>query len=219
MPSSRINLSITALKFFVLPAVLVGFLFRTGFAASWLESALLYLATSSVLIYTSAGFKQWQIGRDAHRMGAVPVPRVRGKLPGNVDVGSSSRYQARALNLPLQILRTSLARFMGETPGTYWMELMEKYGTATLDLGFFGETTLFSTDPAVVKHLLTGTTFFNYEKGEFFNGVFDDFLGAFSRLLAPELPLTCNDLRVWDLQLGQGDVEGSYTSRYFISAC
>lgn len=83
---------------------------------------------------------------------------------------------------------------------------MDAYDTATFDLGFFGGTTIFSTDPAVVKHMLTGTTFFNYEKGEFFNGVFDDFLGEF-------LPFSSRaetDFRVsrlWNLQFRQGDVE------------
>lgn len=72
---------------------------------------------------------------------------------------------------------TFLRRFLNETPGLYWDELCLEYGT-TLDLGLFGGTVIFSKDTAVMKRMLTGTTFPNYSKGDWFNGIMRDFLGS-----------------------------------------
>jgi hypothetical protein len=72
---------------------------------------------------------------------------------------------------------TFVKRFLSETPGLYWDELALEYGT-TFDLGLFWGTVIFSKDTAVMKRMLTGTSFANYGKGEWFQSMMRDFLGS-----------------------------------------
>ena len=78
---------------------------------------------------------------------------------------------------------TFIRRFFVETPGKYWDELAETYGD-TYDMGIFGIPAIWTRDPALVRHVLTGSSFNNFEKGAFFQGIFADFLG--SRIFASD---------------------------------
>ncbi|KAK4698894.1 hypothetical protein P7C70_g7375, partial [Phenoliferia sp. Uapishka_3] len=69
-----------------------------------------------------------------------------------------------------------IQRFFTERPGKYWDEMEEIYGS-TFDMRIFGLPSIFTKDPNFVKHMLTGDSFTNFEKGEWFNGMFADFLG------------------------------------------
>ena len=54
-------------------------------------------------------------------------------------------------------------------PGTFFTHLSKTYGQ-TFDTGVLGEVFIITTDPIIMKHMLT-KGFANYEKGAFFNKV------------------------------------------------
>lgn len=60
-----------------------------------------------------------------------------------------------------------MRRYSIETPGTYFQELSAQVGSTTFDTAVLGGTFIATTDPLIVKHMLTGNSFANYEKGPF----------------------------------------------------
>lgn len=71
---------------FVAPALLLVILRQYNFTPGLLESIGLYWALVATRIGTAIAYKQWDYERRAQALGAVTVPKVHGKWPGNVDV-------------------------------------------------------------------------------------------------------------------------------------
>ncbi|KAK4701235.1 hypothetical protein P7C70_g5000, partial [Phenoliferia sp. Uapishka_3] len=164
MPSPLIPLVSLVVKTLGIPAVLIWQLQRrTSISLNTLQSFIFYVLGVSFYLWSQVTISQWRCDKRAKAVGATPIPRVRGKWLWNFDILVEGRR-----------------RFSHEMPGTFLMELEKKCGT-TFDTAVLGGHFITTIDPLVVKHALTGTSFLNYEKGSFFNKIFEDLLGSGQR--------------------------------------
>ncbi|KAF7982659.1 hypothetical protein HWV62_27113 [Athelia sp. TMB] len=97
--------------------------------------------------------------RRAYALGARLVPRVRGWLPGNLD-----------------LLLHLLNNLKNGYPSDGQVEWIDKYGN-TLNLRVFYEDLIFTTEPENIKTILA-SGFPNYEKGEKFRSAMASVLGT-----------------------------------------
>ncbi|KAK4050918.1 Cytochrome P450 monooxygenase [Microbotryomycetes sp. JL221] len=153
----------------VLPAVVLHLVSTyTSFRPGWIETILLYICLVVTKVKTVAGHKNWSVTRRAAKAGAQPLPKIKGKYPGNID-----------------ILTTMMRRFPNEPLGLYWEELTETYGN-TFNINVLGGDALFTRDPNVIKAILTSTSPststepspLKYVKGPWLDGVLGDLLGS-----------------------------------------
>ncbi|KAL8276562.1 hypothetical protein RQP46_011052 [Phenoliferia psychrophenolica] len=119
----------------------------------------LYLVSVVVFLYASIGFARWTVVRRADSAGGTLFPVAKGRLPFNID-----------------ILTEAQRRYHIEMPGSFFVDLARQYGQ-TFDTGVLGGAFIITTDPMIMKNMLT-KSFTKYEKGPFFNKVFEDFLGS-----------------------------------------
>ncbi|CCM02715.1 uncharacterized protein FIBRA_04822 [Fibroporia radiculosa] len=89
----------------------------------------------------------WVHAREATRLGAVQIPRVRGKWPGNIDIyfGLVKAAQSRSL-------------------GSYQLDLFEQYQSTTLNLRLLWQDLIITMDAKHIQGILA-TGFNNFWRG------------------------------------------------------
>ncbi|KZV94028.1 cytochrome P450 [Exidia glandulosa HHB12029] len=149
-------------KALLLPPVLAHVVLRAAGGVglpAWLK-IVAYAASIPVAQYIRGIPANRARRRDMARLGAHPVPRVKGWLPGNLDV---------------------LWNLVVSDGEEYCAETMRKHAetlkSATFDMGILWASQVPSAvDPANVQHVLA-TSFNDFEKGVKFRDMFDLFLG------------------------------------------
>lgn len=147
-------------KAFVLPPALAHLLLRAVLpqrTSPWL-SALIYALSIPLAQYLRAIPEQRARRRDMERLGARPIPRVRGWLPGNLDI---------------------LWDLVVSDGHEYCAETMRRHADKlgpTFDMGILWASQIVTVDPANVQHVLA-TSFNDFVKGVKFRDMFDLFLG------------------------------------------
>ncbi|KAG8776843.1 hypothetical protein FS842_003413 [Serendipita sp. 407] len=125
---------------------------------SLLLSAAMYLlsipASEAILSLLSSRRKM----KDRQRLGALPVPKVKGKKLGNIDV-----------------LQALIRADDTEYPGDIFLKWAEEYGP-TFDMNILWASQIVSVDPENVKYVLS-SAFTQFEKGEKFRDMFETFWG------------------------------------------
>ncbi|KAH7107826.1 cytochrome P450 monooxygenase pc-3 [Auriculariales sp. MPI-PUGE-AT-0066] len=91
--------------------------------------------------------------------GAGPIPKVQGRLPGNIDV-------------LWELVTHDGQEYVAET----FRRHAERYGP-TFDMGILWASQIVTVDPANVQHVLA-TNFIDFQKGVKFKEIFDTWLGA-----------------------------------------
>ncbi|KAF8331980.1 cytochrome P450 [Cantharellus anzutake] len=102
-------------------------------------------------------FEQWKGRREAERMSAVYLPRVKGKWLGNLDLGITMLNGMRE-----GYMSESLEQFFGDNE--------------TINFGVFWTDVYVSRNPAVAQTVLT-QTFENFQKGSELRSAFYGMLG------------------------------------------
>ncbi|KAJ4478450.1 cytochrome P450 [Lentinula aciculospora] len=98
--------------------------------------------------------------RAAISLNAVPIPCVRGKWPGNLDV---------AVKLVRSLHDDYLMQF--------YAKLFDEYGVDTLNTRILWGNQIITIDHELVKHLLTGAGAEKFHKGYYWQERFEAFLG------------------------------------------
>lgn len=113
----RVRLFKDFIRIVVVPATALYVLTRITEVRLGLWAVPTYFAFIFTWAYARLQFADRMQQRDARRMGARPIPRVRGKWPGNADV-----Y--------LQLLKAYSTTYVG----SFYLKLFEEYQTTTLNL-------------------------------------------------------------------------------------
>ncbi|KAG9087188.1 hypothetical protein FRC06_002688, partial [Ceratobasidium sp. 370] len=138
-------------RFIGLPVTLVyvGFGFSKFHSTSWLHTILvgiLYIF-SVPLFWSVRNVVRLRLqDREARRLGARPIPRIKGKWPGNIDV-------------LVDMFKTMQKGYIGE-----WVHKMSLTYGPTFNTRVFWEDVIFTIDHDVIKFALA-TGFEHFEKG------------------------------------------------------
>ncbi|WVQ71060.1 hypothetical protein IAR50_000585 [Cryptococcus sp. DSM 104548] len=145
-------------KTLVLPPLLVFLFLRSLPSTSVVLSAIAYASSFPVLFILRSILSAKLSARDARRLGAVDIPRVRGRWPLNLDV------------------LWDWAKSGSEEEVGRMMVLMERRYGQTYNTRVFGEDQIMTTDPRVFRHVLVGD-FDSFVKGQKFKDRAQGFLG------------------------------------------
>ena len=85
-----IRFLLTALGLPILPL----YLYASYLGISIRSTVTIYLVSVAVCGWTVAGFEESSTRRSAARVGALVIPRVRGKVTGNLDVSYPQSYSS-----------------------------------------------------------------------------------------------------------------------------
>ncbi|KAG8817330.1 hypothetical protein FRC17_011279 [Serendipita sp. 399] len=96
--------------------------------------------------------------KERDRLGALPIPKVKGKKLGNIDV-----------------LRALIEADETEYPGDIFFKWAKEYGP-TYDMNILWASQIVSLDPENTKFVLS-SAFIQFEKGEKFHDMFETFWG------------------------------------------
>ncbi|TFY61812.1 hypothetical protein EVG20_g6918 [Dentipellis fragilis] len=121
---------------------------------------MLRLAVVPLSIFLRNMYESYVNKKNADRLGAVIIPRVRGKWPGNLDI---------ALNL--------VKALHHDYPMQFVSELFEEYGCKTLNMRILWSDLIFTIDEVNVKYMLTGSGFEWFHKGYYWQERSESFLG------------------------------------------
>ncbi|KAH9927640.1 cytochrome P450 [Fomitopsis serialis] len=110
--------------------------------------------------YTRLQYADWMHRRDARRMGARPIPRVRGRWPGNLDI-----Y--------LQLLKAYHTTYLG----SFHLKLFEEYHTTTLNLRLLWQDFIITMD-AKHQQFVLATGYEHFWRGVGQKERMEEFLGA-----------------------------------------
>ncbi|THH11129.1 hypothetical protein EW146_g8151 [Bondarzewia mesenterica] len=98
--------------------------------------------------------------RAAASLGAVPIPCVRGKWPGNLDI---------AYNLVRSMKRDYIMQYMAD--------LFDEYGCETINTRILWSDQIITINELNIKFMLTGAGFEWFHKGYYWQERFERFLG------------------------------------------
>jgi len=71
----------------IVPAGVVALALRlAGIRLGYISGALLLPAAALFGMYLQSVYRDYVDAKESSRLGAVPVPQIKGKLPGNIDV-------------------------------------------------------------------------------------------------------------------------------------
>ncbi|EIM90846.1 cytochrome P450 [Stereum hirsutum FP-91666 SS1] len=98
--------------------------------------------------------------RNAASLGAEPIPCVRGKWPGNLDVG-------------MRLISSMNDDYIMQ----YFAELFDEYGVNTLNTRVLWADQIITRDEQIMKYMLTGAGFEKFHKGPYFQEQFETFIG------------------------------------------
>ncbi|KAK4698406.1 hypothetical protein P7C70_g7871, partial [Phenoliferia sp. Uapishka_3] len=120
-----------------------------------------YLIGVAFYLCFKINLSRWRISRRAKAHGATVIPRVRGRWIFNID-----------------ILKEIQAKFFVTPPGTAMLDFQERTGSKTLDTAVLGGSLIMTSDHLIAKHILTGNSFNNYGKGDFFKQMMFEMFGT-----------------------------------------
>ncbi|KZV86297.1 cytochrome P450 [Exidia glandulosa HHB12029] len=145
-------------KFFGPPLLLAHLVTKTA-SLSPLAKAAVYLAAVPLVAAVRDKLDIWRNDREAARRGAKPVPRLKGKLPGNLDV---------------------MMYLVHEFENGYllqaYQDLLDQNGVKTLNLRLMWSDLILCSDEGHVKYILTNG-FPQWIKSDRFIRAFETFLG------------------------------------------
>ncbi|KZT35466.1 cytochrome P450 [Sistotremastrum suecicum HHB10207 ss-3] len=121
-------------------------------------SGLTYLLIVIIIAVWDSRDAQQKLAEDAQRLGAVPIPKVKGRLPGNLD-----------------ILFALVRGDRDDSCGEVFRRWSEEYGP-TYNMNILWADQIITVDPENVKYVVA-TSFSNFEKSRKFNEMFREFLG------------------------------------------
>ncbi|KAI0249414.1 cytochrome P450 monooxygenase CYP63 [Lactifluus subvellereus] len=121
---------------------------------------LLALLSIPITICVRSHYSLWAQDREAARLGAQPITRVRGRWPGNLDV-------------VLRILKSFESDYVLQG----FVDLFEEYGCTTLNTRFFWVDQIISMDEKVFR-FVAHTGFTHFEKGILWHERIDKLLGT-----------------------------------------
>ncbi|KAF4588561.1 hypothetical protein EYR40_010114 [Pleurotus pulmonarius] len=136
-------------------------IFQTLQLKTYLSNGISVLLGVSVLpsyAFARIFWREFMIRKEAARLGARPIPKLRGKWFANVD-----------------FLKAMNKRVESGYPDDSLTDLLTKYGPVA-DFYVLWSHLMFTTSPEYIKIVLA-TDFANYEKGEEFNTVVASLLG------------------------------------------
>ncbi|KZV90691.1 cytochrome P450 monooxygenase CYP63 [Exidia glandulosa HHB12029] len=129
-------------------------------ALSSLARVVIYTASVPLFAAGRGLLDDWRQRRAARSMGAVLVPRVEGKWPGNIDV-----------------MLFILAEFETGYVLQSFKTLLDQYGVKTLNLRLLWSDLIITMDSGHIKYMLTDG-FSSWIKGEQFIRAYESFLGG-----------------------------------------
>lgn len=121
--------------------------------------AYIYLLLVPACIFISSGISRYKDGLAARRLGARPIPRVEGILPGNID-----------------LLYRGLSADKSEYLGELWLHAMKDHGT-TFTISVLNDTRMCTLNPKNIQKILA-TDFETYRKGIMLNRIMEPMLGV-----------------------------------------
>ncbi|CCA71526.1 hypothetical protein PIIN_05462 [Serendipita indica DSM 11827] len=146
---------------FIRPPLLVFLISRTQILAlpsNYALSGLVYVLSIPFSEIVLTVLSSRRKSRDRKRLGALPVPKVRGRRLGNIDV-----------------LSALIAAENSEYPGDIFLQWAKEYGP-TFDMNILWASQIVTVDPENVRYVLS-TAFTSFEKSEKLRDMFESFWG------------------------------------------
>ncbi|KZT65711.1 cytochrome P450 [Daedalea quercina L-15889] len=156
----RVRLLKDFIRIIVVPWTTLFILLRTTEARLGLWAIPAYVTFTVVWAYARLQYADWMQLREARRMGACPIPRVRGKWPGNFDI-----Y--------LQLINAYNTTYLG----SFHLRLFEEYQTTTLNLRLLWQDFILTMDEKHMRFILA-TGFEHFWRGVGQKERMEAFLGA-----------------------------------------
>ncbi|KAI0041067.1 cytochrome P450 [Auriscalpium vulgare] len=161
IPDYRKRILISIFQALLLPPIFTALAVRILAGRSLpLLTVLLALASIPSTIAVRASYEEWFQSREARRLGARPIPRVRGRWPGNFDV-------------VLKIVKSFESGYVLQG----FADLFEEYQCTTLNTRFFWGDQIVCMDEGVFK-FVAQTGFEQFEKGILWHERIDKLLGT-----------------------------------------
>ncbi|KAH9963632.1 cytochrome P450 monooxygenase CYP63 [Russula dissimulans] len=161
IPDYRNRILLSLFKALVLPPLLtslvLGFLCRSP--SKWLCLPLLFLSIP-IFVGLRSQYTLWSQDREAARLAAQPITRVRGRWPGNLDI-------------VLRLLKAFESGYVLQG----FADLFAEYGSTTLNTRFFWDDQIISMDEKVFR-FVAHTGFAHFEKGILWHERIDKLLGT-----------------------------------------
>ncbi|KAN0123146.1 cytochrome P450 monooxygenase CYP63 [Russula decolorans] len=162
IPDYRKRILISLAKAFIVPPLLTILALRLLSRSALSLSVYLPLVLLSIPIAIGlrSQYTIWCQDREAARMGAKSITRVRGRWPGNFDV-------------VLRLLKSFESGYVLQG----FADLFEEYGCTTLNTRFFWDDQIISMDEKVFR-FVAHTGFTHFEKGILWHERIDKLLGT-----------------------------------------
>ncbi|KAF9512803.1 hypothetical protein BS47DRAFT_1393957 [Hydnum rufescens UP504] len=125
---------------------------------SWAVQAALCLATVLLFKARRSLYAGRELARDRARLGASTIPKVRGRLPGNIDI-------------LWRLVALESTEYCGDT-----LRQWEKEYGPTFDMGILWGHQIVTSDPVNIHEIFT-TRFASFQKSKKFHDMMEAFLG------------------------------------------
>ncbi|EMD35976.1 hypothetical protein CERSUDRAFT_115922 [Gelatoporia subvermispora B] len=155
----RLRLLKDVITIFVAPAVFLYACLQLAHIRLGLLLLPSYVLCTVAWICTTSFYFDFVTRREAHRLGARPIPQVVGKWPGNIDI-------------LLRMLRTIPTSYFG----SFYISLFDEYHTTTLNLRLLWRDMIITMDSEQSKYILA-TGFNHFWRGRRQKERFENFLG------------------------------------------
>ncbi|KAH9840624.1 cytochrome P450 [Rhodofomes roseus] len=133
----RVRLLKDFIRIIIVPSATLSVLLRTSEVRLGLFAIPTYVVFIAVWGYARLQYGDWMHRRDARRMGSRPIPRVRGKWLGNLDI-----Y--------LQLIAAYHTRYLG----SFHLKLFEEYQSTTLNLRLLWQDFIITMDEKHQQYVL-----------------------------------------------------------------
>ncbi|KAI9454183.1 cytochrome P450 monooxygenase CYP63 [Russula earlei] len=160
IPDYRKRILISLARALILPPLLTFLVFSLCRSPSiWFSLPLVFLSIP-ISIGLRSQYTLWSQDREAARLGAHPITRVRGRWPGNLDI-------------VLRLLKSFESGYVLQG----FADLFAEYGCTTLNTRFFWDDQIISMDEKLFR-FVAHTGFAHFEKGILWHERIDKLLGT-----------------------------------------